>query len=173
MRHIIALVTLDVCFVLGSRCLSADEKRGDSQPYLTLTGTDSRIKEPGCSLIRTEADWIKTWQRHKTAKESPDYDVFYNPLALPVVDFERCMVIAVFQGSTTNNAGLKAVSFLEGKERVVLRFENKRYQTMESARPRIPAEGVLVVEDKAEPPMGSSSFLGPTRQCWWKRVFDN
>jgi hypothetical protein len=39
------------------------------------------------------------------------------------------MVIAVFQGSGVNNAGLKAVALLEEKDRIVFRFENKGYQT--------------------------------------------
>lgn len=147
---VIPLLILSAFFAMSDRCLSADEKRKDPQPHVTLTGTDSRVTEPGCFLIRSEAEWIKTWQRHKAAKESPDYDLFYNPLGLPAVDFGQCMIVAVFQGVTVNNAGLRAVSLVEEKGRVVLRFENKTYQTLETARPAIPAGGVLTVRMKAE-----------------------
>jgi hypothetical protein len=40
------------------------------------------------------------------------------------------MVVAVFQGNDVNSAGLKAVAILEEKDRLVLRFQNKSYQTM-------------------------------------------
>ena len=40
------------------------------------------------------------------------------------------MVIAVFQGSGWNSAGLNAVAVLEDKEGIVLRFRDKFYQTM-------------------------------------------
>ena len=147
---VIPLLILSVFLAMGHRCLSADEKRKDPQPYLTLTGTDSRVRERGCFLIRSEAEWIKTWQRHKASKESPNYDLFYNPLGLPAVDFGQCMIVAVFQGAKVNNAGLQAVSLVEEKERVVLRFENKTYQTAQAARPTISAEGVLTVGAKDE-----------------------
>jgi hypothetical protein len=39
------------------------------------------------------------------------------------------MVIAAFQGSGWNSAGLRAVSVLEEKDRIVLRFVSKGYQT--------------------------------------------
>ena len=100
-----------------------------TRPLVTLTGTDSQVKERSYHLIRSEKEWIKIWQRHKGAKESENYDLFYNPLGLPEVNFEKCMVIAAFQGSGWNSAGLRAVSVLEEKDRIVLRFVSKGYQT--------------------------------------------
>jgi Tfp pilus assembly protein PilF len=103
--------------------------RQTTHPYVTLTGTDSHVKEPSYRRAMSEDEWIKIWQRHKGEKESKDYDLFYNPLGLPSIDFEKCMVIAVFQGSGVNSAGLKAVAILEEKDRIVLRFQDKSYQT--------------------------------------------
>jgi len=77
----------------------------------------------------SEKEWITIWQRHKGVKESKDYDLFYNPLGLPAIDFEQCMVMAVFEGSGWNSTGLKAVEIVEQGDDVVLQFQSKGYQT--------------------------------------------
>jgi hypothetical protein len=115
--------------LLPNVAASADPAKEATRPYVTFTGTDSHVKDPSCHRVTSEDEWIKTWQRHKGEKESKDYDLFYNPLGLPYIDFEKCMVIAVFQGSGVNSAGLKTVAILEDKDRIVLRFQNKWYQT--------------------------------------------
>jgi hypothetical protein len=126
-------VALATVLLLPNVAASADPAKEATHPYVTLTGTDSHIKERSYHRVVSEDEWIKIWQRHKGAKESKDYDFFYNPLGLPYIDFEKCMVIAVFQGSSVNSAGLKTVAILEEKDRIVLRFEEKWYQTMERA----------------------------------------
>jgi hypothetical protein len=93
-----------------------------TQPYVTLTGADSRVKERGYYRIMSEDEWAEVWRRHKGAKESKDYDTFHNPLGMPVVDFGQCMVIAVFQGQVANAGGLRPVEVLEEKDRLRFRF---------------------------------------------------
>ena len=121
------LATLAIATLCVATGLAAAEDT--ARPLMTLTGADSHVKERSYHRVASESEWIKTWQRHKGAKESKDYDLFYDPLGLPQIDFEKCMVIAVFQGSSWNSAGLKAVAVVEEKDRIVLRFENKGYQT--------------------------------------------
>jgi hypothetical protein len=106
-----------------------DIARQAAQPLVILTGTDSHIKQPSCHRIMSQDEWITIWQRHKGVKESKDYDLFYNRLGLPYVDFAKCMVIAVFQGSGWNSAGLRVATVLEEKDKIVLRFEDNSYQT--------------------------------------------
>jgi hypothetical protein len=106
-----------------------DNAQQSSRPFATLTGADSRVKERSYHLVKSEKDWIKIWQRHKGAKESDDYDRFYNPLGLPEVNFDKCMVIAAFQGSGWNSAGLSTTAINEEKNRIVFRFISKDYQT--------------------------------------------
>jgi hypothetical protein len=100
-----------------------------ARPLMTLTGSDSQIKERSYNRIMSEDEWIKIWQRHKGVRVSKDYDLFYNPLGLPDINFEKCMVIAAFQGSSWNSAGLRAISVHEEKDRILLRFVSKDYQT--------------------------------------------
>ncbi len=128
------LAVTTACLVNRGGLAAAEDNAGQTtHPYVTLTGPDSHVIKPSCHRVASEGEWIKTWQRHNGAKESNDYDLFYNPLGLPYVDFEKCMVVAVFQGRGTNSAGLKAVAVLENKDGIVLRFEDKFYQTMERA----------------------------------------
>ena len=108
---------------------AVDDAEKAARPLVTLTGTDSHVKEPSYHRIASEKEWIKIWQRHKGVKESKDYDLYYNPLGLPNINFEKCMVIAVFQGNGWNSAGLRTVALLEKKDRIVLRFEENGYQT--------------------------------------------
>ena len=146
MRYATGLTFVLMCLCInGSR---AGEPQGKpAQPYVTLSGTDSQIKERSCLLVSTEVDWIKLWQRHKGVKEAKPYDVYFNPLSLPTVNFDQCVVVAIFQGAESNNAGLRAVSFAEVEGRIVLRFENKTYQTAESSvRASRSKPGEIVVE---------------------------
>ena len=65
-------------------------------------------------------------QRRESHKK---YDWHYNPLAVPSIDFDANMVIAIFQGQCLNCAGLKAVAISEDDSRVVLKFNKKSPQT--------------------------------------------
>jgi hypothetical protein len=129
MKTVALLGLAAVCLTNICGLAAAEDTQQATRPLVTLTGTDSRVKEASYYRVTSEEEWVKIWRRHKGAKESKDYDLFHNPLGLPNVDFEKCMVIAIFQGSGWNSAGLKAVAVLEEKERIVLRFEDKSYQT--------------------------------------------
>jgi hypothetical protein len=99
-------------------------------PCVALTGTRSHVSERGYRRITSVKDWVTLWQKHKGQKDGEQYDLYFDPLEIPVIDFDRYMVIAVFQGNGSNSAGLNAVSVLEEQERIVLRFDDKTYQTI-------------------------------------------
>ena len=99
-------------------------------PCIVLTGTHSHVSERGYRRITSVKDWVTLWQKHKGQKDGEQYDLYFDPLEIPVIDFDRYMVIAIFQGNGTNSAGLNAVSVLEEQERIVLRFDDKTYQTI-------------------------------------------
>ena len=99
-------------------------------PCIVLTGTHSHVSERGYQRITSVKDWVTLWQKHKGQKDGEQYDLYFDPLEIPVIDFDRYMVIAIFQGNGTNSAGLNAVSVLEEQERIVLRFDDKTYQTI-------------------------------------------
>ena len=124
------LLIFAMAILTGTRGSAAEDTAPQTmKPSVTLTSSDSQVKECGYHRVTSEDEWIKVWQRHKGAKEAKDYDLYFNPLNLPFIDFKTCMVIAIFQGDGTNSAGLKAVEVLEDKTSIIFRFKDKFYQT--------------------------------------------
>ena len=111
--------------------VSAEEGKTSTiiSPCVALAGADSRVAEPGYHRIVSLEDWTRIWRQHKGLKQDKAYDLYMDPAGLPLVDFDRFMVIAIFRGSGWNSAGVKAISMVEEQERMVLRFEDKAYQT--------------------------------------------
>jgi len=132
-----SLKKMTIYFVVGLMCLpvwSATEAQGDNaagviSPCVALAGADSRVSEPSYHRVTSLKEWTEIWKKHKGLKQGEKYDLFYNLAGLPLVDFERYMVIAIFQGSRWNSAGLEAVSVSEQRNRIVFRFNDKSYQT--------------------------------------------
>jgi hypothetical protein len=99
------------------------------QPCLVISGCNSRVTQTRYRRIVSATEWTRIWQEHKGADVTEKYDSFYDELTLPLVDFDRYMVIAIFQGKGWNSAGLTVVSSLESESRIVIRFKEKSYQT--------------------------------------------
>ena len=100
-------------------------------PLVTLRGADSKAPELGYYLAADAEEWTYIWKRHRGVDASnADYDHYYDPLSLPVVDFDRCLVLAVQLGPKYNSAGVKIVDVHEDDERVRVRFDEYSYQTM-------------------------------------------
>ena len=57
--------------------------------------------------------------------------LLHQPGGLAKVDFDKCMVIAVFEGRGYNCTGLVAVDLLDRPEALVFRFDRNGYQTEE------------------------------------------
>jgi hypothetical protein len=79
-------------------------------PLVTHTGTNSHVLDERCLRITTQAEWSALWLEHVGEPPKPQCDMYFNKAGLPVVDFERCMVMAVFGGATNNVAGLSATA---------------------------------------------------------------
>lgn len=130
---------IPICLVVGLMCLgvelaAAAEPQGDKaagavSPCVVLTGADSHVFEHSYHRVTSMKEWSEIWKKHMGLKQGEVYDFYFNPAGLPLVDFERYMVIAIFQGSSWNSAGLEAVSVSEQQDRVVFRFDDKSYQT--------------------------------------------
>jgi hypothetical protein len=108
----------------------AEEPAGKTlKPCVAITGANSHVTKPRYQRIMSADQWARVWQEHKGEKPTGKYDLFYDPLTLPRIDFDNYMVIAVFKGESWNSAGLKAVSIVEEDHRIVFRYRNKGYQT--------------------------------------------
>lgn len=96
------------------------------KPLLVLSGADSRTAQPTFARATDEAAFAKLWLGHlgKTAD-----DAFREQLPTIEIDFAKCMVVAVFAGTTTNCRGLTIASVTDGPDAVTVRFEKLTYQT--------------------------------------------
>lgn len=80
------------------------------RPLVTIAGSGSQVATERCLRITTQEEWAAVWLEHLGQPPKPKYDVYFNKAGLPVVDFEHCMVVAVFLGATNNCAGVSAVT---------------------------------------------------------------
>jgi hypothetical protein len=130
MKAALALAAAITVGITGTgRLFAAEATPPALRPCVVLTGADSQVKSPGYVRVESQKEWASVWHRHKGVEETKEHDAFFNPLGLPGIDFDRYMVIAVFCGSGWNSAGVKAVSILDEKDRILFRFEGKWYQT--------------------------------------------
>lgn len=123
-----AAVFVGLSFTLQAPTRQSETPTVHKRALVTLTGASSKA-ERGVELARTEPNFIRLWQRHIGAKETGEYNAHYNEIGLPVVDFDRCMVVAIFEGDTWNSAGFSVHSIFERSGRLILRYEAKSYQT--------------------------------------------
>lgn len=131
MRTIVALAPLAALCTPGVPFVAAEDESAPRaiRPSVVLTGSDSHIQKRGYHRVESKKEWIKLWRQHKGDKGTAEYDRDFNPLGLPRIEFDQVMVIAIFQGSGWNSAGLEAVEVREQQDHVLFRFDDKSYQT--------------------------------------------
>ena len=120
-------------YLLSSASTFAEDKIAAKtiRPYVILTGAQSHVNERSCFRITSREDWTELWLRHVGKNSQGGYNHYHNQAGIPEIDFDQCMVVAIFQGSCWNSAGLKADSIIEAKDEITFRFDDKCYQTME------------------------------------------
>lgn len=99
-----------------------------AKPGVTFRGEHSSIAKKRYVKITDAQAWAKLWSEHIGKPIKRDYGYYYNPNNVPVIDFDRHMVVAIFQGEKWNSAGVKVHEILAGDE-LTLRFDDLSYQT--------------------------------------------
>jgi hypothetical protein len=99
-----------------------------TRPYVTLAGAHSRVEAAAYHRLLSPEELTAVWLEHVGVDPSRHSD-YYNRAGVPLVDFDRCMVVAVFGGRCINSAGIHVVSLSEEKDRVLLRFDHRSYQS--------------------------------------------
>ncbi len=127
-------------------------------PCVALSGADSQIGEKSYLRITNENDWVKLWRKHKGDKSGGEYDFHYDPVGLPIVDFERVMVIALFEQGWD---GFRADSISESATEMIFCFRTHGHSTGFSGPfPNNPEDGVDEHEDpELEPEQKSYGFF--------------
>jgi len=130
-----------------------EDKATHAKPCVTITGANSHVSERSYHRITSIEGWTQIWQKHKGQKDDDKYDYYYDPLELPLVDFDNYMVIGIFQGSSWNSAGLKSVSISEEDDRIVFRFDDKPYQTegLDGGGKEVTVYGFFVIPRSSKP----------------------
>ena len=152
MNKVIIAIVFGIACAATVHGVTAEEDREPVSvgPCVVLTGADSHVSERGYHRITSMKDWAEVWQRHKGQKRDEKHHLNFNRLGLPLVDFERYMVIGIFQGSRWNSAGLEAVSVSQERDRIVFRFDDKSYQTDGGAK-KVTVYGFFVLPRSSKP----------------------
>jgi hypothetical protein len=124
----VAILTLNACcsLLVTLSALAQDSKAALTKPLLVLTGADSHVIKPAYQRITSEAAWQQLWLSHLGKTEA---DSFREHLPIVQIDFEKCMLIAVFRGVATNSRGVNVISVEEQEASVCVRFDDMSYQT--------------------------------------------
>jgi len=129
--------------VLSSEIFAGEPGTAVTKPYASLWGADSQVKKKSYHLIGSPKEMDEVWSRHRG---NTDFD--YN--GRPEVDFDRCLVVAIFQGESANTAGIECTGILEGATSLTFRFRNRWYQTAVTAK-RASAYGFFVIPRTRKP----------------------
>lgn len=132
-RRLMASVNIFLLLAFPSGSF-ADEVSGGDVSFATVSrGIISGIVDRSLLAIRTPEEWQQLWQRHSTTLAPPP--------AMPVIDFSREMVIAVFLGSRrTGGFGIE-----------ILRVERKGEKLQVFYREVSPPVGAMVPQVLTQP----------------------
>lgn len=120
------------------------------RPLVSLMGHDSAITDFRIVRITEPEDWETIWAEHRgdaleTVKQGwPIY---------PEIDFERCMVVAVFRGDAWNCNGEFVESIAETDDQIRLRFDSLTFQTSgpDGGGVRVRPFGIWVLDHNTKP----------------------
>lgn len=144
------LAVLSLAAALAAAALAGEPKK--SQPCVGIWGAKSAVKERTIQRVTNAEDWTALWLRHAGA-DPATHSAYYNAAGVPDVDFTRCMVVAILQGERVNSAGVRIESIEEDDERVLVRFDDRSYQTAgpDGGAQRCTAYGFFVVPRSTKP----------------------
>jgi hypothetical protein len=142
----------------------ASKPRNDTAPLAVLTGNDSHVKARTYERIASPTDWKKTWLKHLGMKE----DTIYRPAM--EVDFDRCEVVALFEGESWNTCGFVVHSVTERDDSILLRVEGVYYQTEGDGDCVAPFAFVVVPKSSKPITLEQSDPHFPNEPPRWKEV---
>jgi hypothetical protein len=102
-------------------------KSASIKPLMTMYGRNSKITKEKVLRVLSAKEWKDLWIEHKLG--------FANPKDVPrdfefvEFDFDKIMVIAVFGGQGSNQAGYTAYSISDDGRRITIRIDANPYST--------------------------------------------
>jgi hypothetical protein len=158
--------------VLVSWCCEqarSDPPTQKMKPVIVWSDIDSHITEPRFLCLRSADEWAKIWRLHKG--RAPDDSLCPPP---PEIDFSSYMVVALFNGSYSQDLGLTIDRVDDQKDVIRLRYERNVYSVAgRPIRTKTYDYAFVVLPKSKKPVLIEEKVLGETRESavsWRERA---
>lgn len=125
MKALILVATVLLTCV-GSHLSFAGDAPG---PYVVVSGSDSGVTTSSCRRIMSNNEWVALWKAHSHRQDKTELGISVQRRL--DIDFDNCMVIAIFGGSRWNTKGVRFVSSKDAENEFILRLDWLTYQSPE------------------------------------------
>lgn len=102
------------------------------KPYVVFSGISSTNQPRSMKLITQKNEWAKLWLWIQGIKmEQEEYDYYYNFANVPEIDFDSCMVVAIFEKKgkiiipSSPFCGFNVKEMIEDKKNFTIRLHQK------------------------------------------------
>ena len=139
-----------------------------SRPYVSIAGHDSAITERRCVRVADAKTWAALWAEHRGDRLETNASGWPTT---PAIDFDTCMVIAVFRGEAWNTNGEFVESIAEVDGAVRVRFDSSTFQTIgpDGGGVRVTSFGIWIIAKTARPIVVEENVQGMiNRPPKWK-----
>ena len=175
MKCMIAIVLAFVAFTCVGN--PATQPVQEQKALVEFSGAHSKIAQRAYLRITSLKEFRDAYMRHLGIDPSR-FDEYYNENNVPTIDFDRCMVIAVFDGDGWNTAGISVEAIRDEADRVLVRFAHRFYQTSgdfnsgDGGGKRVTAFGMFVIprSEKEVVLEEGQQQMRPPRIYAWKEV---
>lgn len=127
---------MKLCLLLTFLCITAlsyvatneaannnDDQMPTSKPLVVMSGEVSHVAKPLCRRLASPEEWARVWASHL----GTTVDDAYRPIL--EIDFDRCLIVAIFRGREANVLGIEINSLSEVADLVIIRFSTLGYQS--------------------------------------------
>jgi hypothetical protein len=116
----------------------------ESQAYVSWAGSYSAITEDEVTLVTNAKAWEALWTRHRGDRLEENANGWPE---IPAIDFDRCMVLAMFGGESWNCNGYTVIQRATDRRRMLVRVDAMTFQTAgpDGGGKRVTPYGIFVL----------------------------
>lgn len=94
-------------------------------PYVTWSGAFSEVRRPSIERAVNREQWAALWRRHVGRKGERNAT---NVQVIPEIDFDSCMLVAIFAGEMTQCNGMRVARLEEFEDHLLLRYDRLDFE---------------------------------------------
>ena len=125
-----ACILIAVAMTLGGQQqqqqMMVNDETAIIAPLVTFSGAYSAIDQPRIVRIADKQSWDALWKEHRG--KSLEHNARNWPV-IPEINFEQCMVIAIFDGEVWNTDGVTMHELSINTGKATLRYDHLTFQT--------------------------------------------